>query len=227
MASQPVTEAAARESRANVREDMAFITSGAREKVDRAMANAKCIGKSLLHPLDKEKRKDLQSDAEREKEAAIEKRDEIRAIATQQAHEERAAARSMVAKEVFEAGGSRYPVLITKEVQKQPQPHLPGTGPCPSPPNRPPYENWHDVPLAQSPHATAGEDHAEGVQRDQRHSEGPLRPASATDRFRGIHAVDDSDMSEASTRVVQCSAPQNTNIQSVDAGKEAHYANRH
>ncbi|KAI5082616.1 hypothetical protein GOP47_0002359 [Adiantum capillus-veneris] len=115
MASQPVMEAAARESRANAREDMAVLTSGAREKVDTTMASMQALGRKILHPQDKTKKDEVQAASEQQKKEAREKRDEIRSIAAQQAAAERVAARSMVAKGVAEGGGTRYPVLTTDQ----------------------------------------------------------------------------------------------------------------
>ncbi|MCO5589093.1 hypothetical protein L7F22_043059 [Adiantum nelumboides] len=108
-------EAAARESRANAREDMAVLTSGAREKVDNAMASMQALGQKVLHPMDKTKKAEADAAAEQKKKEAREKGEGIRSIAAQQAATERVAARSMVAKGVAEAGGTRYPVLMTDQ----------------------------------------------------------------------------------------------------------------
>ncbi|MCO5566874.1 hypothetical protein L7F22_020557 [Adiantum nelumboides] len=151
-------EAAARESRANAREDMAVLTSGAREKVDNAMANMQALGQKALHPMDKTKKAEADAAAEQKKKESREKGEGIRSIAAQQAAGERAAARSMVAKGVAEAGGTRYPVLMTDQPTPPQQalgdPNYAANQPQPAPqametdyhPSRPPVlrEPLHD-----------------------------------------------------------------------------------
>lgn len=110
MASQQTTkEAAANESRANTRETMAVLTSGARQKVDTAFADAAVLGQQMLHPFDKNARVQAKEAAEEKKIEAVEKRDGIRAVAQQQATQNRLAARGVKPESAGGQIGENFP----------------------------------------------------------------------------------------------------------------------
>lgn len=110
MASQQSSkETAASESRANARETMAVLTSGARQKVDTALADASVLGQQMLHPFDKNARVQAQEAAEEKKKEAVEKRDGIRAVAQQQATQNRLAARGVRPESAGGQVGENFP----------------------------------------------------------------------------------------------------------------------
>ncbi|KAJ7557211.1 hypothetical protein O6H91_05G116900 [Diphasiastrum complanatum] len=121
---QPTREAAARESRANAKEDMALLTSGAREKVDHAFATAKQTMQHIIHPFSPEAKEASNVEAREYKRETSEKQAAVRAIAQQQASQERLAARTQVANLVLGgAGGMRYPVAVHTDRTDVDDPH--------------------------------------------------------------------------------------------------------
>ncbi|GLJ43690.1 hypothetical protein SUGI_0909630 [Cryptomeria japonica] len=108
-ASQATIDAASKESKANAKEDLVTITTGAKEKVDRTLASAMGAIEKLAHPLDKEARKQTEKATELRKAEISAEQAVIRHMAHQQAAEERLAARLEVAEIIAEGrGADRY-----------------------------------------------------------------------------------------------------------------------
>jgi len=102
-------EAAARESRANAREDAVTITSGAKEKVDRTLASAQGLAEKISHPMDADARKWVDEKTDLRKAVVSAKQAAIRQMARQDAEKERFAARSKVAQLISQGqGANRY-----------------------------------------------------------------------------------------------------------------------
>lgn len=82
----------AREKRAVAKEDLVFLTSGAKEKMDKTLVGMKGAGHILTHPFSKEAREEANSRTIEEKNKVGAKQADIRAIAHQQKEFEVAAA---------------------------------------------------------------------------------------------------------------------------------------
>lgn len=84
------------EKKANAREDLVNLTSGAREKVDHAGANAHAVVTKLLHPFNAEAKQAADVQASEMKAMASEKQANISAIGQQQAVQHRMEAHGQI-----------------------------------------------------------------------------------------------------------------------------------
>lgn len=82
-------EAGKIEKKAKAREDLVNVTSGAREIVDGATANARAATTILLHPFNKEVKEDAVAKAREFKAMSVQQQAAVRAIGAQQAAQQR------------------------------------------------------------------------------------------------------------------------------------------
>ncbi|EFJ37118.1 hypothetical protein SELMODRAFT_437770 [Selaginella moellendorffii] len=156
-------DAMRREARANAKEDIVTLASGAREKLDHAFASAKEVGGKIAHPFDAGAREAAHGRAEGLRRQSSEKQSSLREMASRKAEEERLVARNKVAQQVLGGGGGmRYPVPVYPD-QSQPQQN-----------GSQQNEQLQDYPVEHPPRVESPQD--QGGSNEINHSAHPVEP---------------------------------------------------